>query len=78
MRIQKDLLRGLSDVPAVEVVGTSCKAFLLPRIERVDSSGAYLFDFTNILKLGCFLENPTGIAPADVLRNDAGRPLGVS
>lgn len=78
VRIQKNLLCGLSDVSAVEVVGTSCKALLLPRIERVDSSGAYLFDFTNILKLGRFLENPAGIAPADVLRNDAGRPLGLS
>ena len=77
MGIQQNLLGYLPDVPAVEVEGAFREAFLLPRIESMDSGGADLLDFPDVLKRSGFLLYLPGIAPADVVRNDAGRPLGI-
>ena len=78
MGIQQNLLGYLPDVPAVEVEGAFREALLLPRIESMDSGGADLLDFPDVLKRSGFLKYFSGIATADVIRNDAGRPLCIS
>nr|DAE71919.1 MAG TPA: hypothetical protein [Caudoviricetes sp.] len=76
--IQQDLPGGQPDALAIQPERALGKALPVPCVECMDGSAAHLLDVAHIFERRDFLDDLPGIAPADVVGDNAGRPLGVT
>lgn len=76
--IQQDLPGGQPDALAVQPESAFGKALPVPRVECMDGSATHLLDVAHIFERCDFLDDLPGIAPADVIGDDAGCPLSVA
>ena len=77
MCIQQDLPGSQPDALTVQTESAFGKALPVPCVECMDGSAAHLLDVAHIFERRDFLDDLPGIAPADVVGDNAGCPLGV-